>query len=127
MPNRATRRAQEREARRRAPKVARMTEGHDHPHEHAEPAADGEATPGRQPRQARVESIIRNQAGELARANDNRVVLLALIDDLQDDLNTALVEVASLRERLEQYEPAGAPEAEAKAKAKTAQNGQTAA
>lgn len=87
---------------------------HDHDHPHA-------AAPA--PRQVNPDSIIRTQTAELNRINDNRIFLLALIDDLQSDLNAAHVEIASLRERLEQHEAADA--AKAKTPARASANGET--
>lgn len=72
--------------------------------DHSHDAAPAQAQP--QGRQVNPESIIRTQGAELARVNDNRIFLLALIDDLQAELNAAHVEIASLKERLEQHESA---------------------
>lgn len=70
-----------------------------HPHSHDDVQVR-EVGP-RAPRKPSPDSIIANQSSELARINDNRIYLLALIDDFQADLNGALIENASLKERVE--------------------------
>lgn len=82
-----------------------MTE-HDHGHPHPQQVQQG-------PRQPSGDTILRTQKEEIDRINDNRIFLLSMISELEQGLNAAHVEIASLQERLEQYE---ASEAAAEAK-----------